>query len=57
MSKTLADHARAYRTRKAERIARMERALEEISIICENALNGIVDRTMAIKAIKDRTNT
>lgn len=28
--KTLADHARAYRTRKAERIARMEAALREI---------------------------
>ena len=29
--KTLADHSRAYRTRKAERIARMEAALREIA--------------------------
>jgi len=28
--KTLADHSRAYRTRKAKRIARMEAALREI---------------------------
>lgn len=27
MSKTMADHARAYRQRKAERVARYERAL------------------------------
>lgn len=29
--KTMAEHAREYRTRKAERIARMEAALEKIS--------------------------
>lgn len=29
--KTMAEHAREYRTRKAERIARMEAALERIA--------------------------
>lgn len=30
MSKTMAEHAREYRTRKAERIARMEAALKDM---------------------------
>lgn len=31
VGKTMAEHAREYRTRKAERIARMEAALREIA--------------------------
>lgn len=37
MSKTMADHARSYRQRRAEKMARMEAALREIVEICYDA--------------------
>lgn len=39
MSKTMADHARSYRQRRAEKMARMEAALREIVAINPADLN------------------
>jgi len=43
--KTLADHSRAYRTRKAERIARMEAQLAELQEALNWAIAEIEART------------
>jgi len=64
--KTLADHSRAYRTRKAERIARMEAALEAIVAINPAELQKddsmalfhafLLARDTAAKALAKTTN-
>jgi len=57
--KTLADHSRAYRTRKAERIARMEAALKRIAQSEQTA--GIYDvlgnARIARDALAEKGNT
>jgi len=58
--KTLADHSRAYRTRKAERIARMEARvalLEEVLREVEHAESKEIARHIARNALAKPTNT
>jgi hypothetical protein len=59
--KTLADHSRAYRTRKAERIARMEAALDNVKLayveLVEKANQHYNDGIISYAELKTAVNT
>lgn len=52
MSKTMADHARAYRQRKAARIARYEAALRQVVSDCELAFDALGNSSQQFDSVR-----